>query len=384
MKVFLISSEPYGFPEAPLLGIFQKDLKDALASAGHEIIVLSPSGRSLKRIGAIRRVGRPPAVDGVIRNRAINAFPRVRFMEQRRFVSVGLRQFDEAVRKYGRPDLVHAHNAVYAGFLAQAIASKHGLPFVLTEHSSWILKRVYRSSFKRLIDQCYKAADAVVAVSKHLKDALCDGYGVKDCTVIPNILPTEFSSAAPRDSGNHTTFINVGSLDENKNQSALIKAFARLLPAYPEARLVLIGDGPARKALGDLTRALGVEAEVIFRGQLTRDQVLRDLETSSVFVLSSLVETFGVVVIEALATGLPVIATPCGGPEGVIDPGINGLYARGTGSADIYQAMLCFMQTRSTFDPEAIANAAKRRYSPDVVASSTVALYKSVLANQGA
>lgn len=380
MRIFLISSEPYGFPEAPLLGVFQKDLKEALDCAGHEVIVLSPSGRSLRRLGTIMGAGRPSTLNGVIRNDTINFFPRFRPLEMRMFLSEGQRQFKKAASSFGKPDVIHAHNAIYAGFLAQALSKRHRIPFVLTEHSSWILKNSYRGDLKRRIDECYEDADQVVAVSENLKSVLQTEYGVADCAVIPNILPSEFYGTDPSAVRKEATFINVGSLDANKNQAQLIKAFARLLPEYPGARLILVGDGPARTMLADLAKSLNVENDVVFRGQITRDKVLEEFEKSTAFVLSSLFETFGVVVIEAMATGLPVIATPCGGPEGIIEPGVNGLLARGSDGEAIYQAMCRFLETEDTFDRKAIAMSTREQYSPKEVASKTVAIYKSVQA----
>lgn len=91
--------------------------------------------------------------------------------------------------------------------------------------------------------------------------------------------------------------------------------FARVLEQYPDLLLEIGGDGPEKTKLEELVTKLGINKNIKFLGQLTRDEVKNKMnEESSAFVLSSEYETFGVVVVEALALGKPVIATKCGGP----------------------------------------------------------------------
>jgi glycosyltransferase involved in cell wall biosynthesis len=114
-------------------------------------------------------------------------------------------------------------------------------------------------------------------------------------------------------------FIFTGRLVDWKAIDLLIEAFARVLK-QTDATLELIGDGPSRSSLETLARSLGIEGKVIFSGWQSQAECARRMRSSDVFVLPSLKECGGAVVLEAMASGLPVVATAWGGPLDYLDP----------------------------------------------------------------
>ena len=108
-------------------------------------------------------------------------------------------------------------------------------------------------------------------------------------------------------------FISVGSLNEVKGFDTLLKAFANSFDN--EAQLIIIGDGPLKDTLIKQAKELSITDRVYFKGRLSREEIVKCLSNANAFVLASRSETFGVSYIEAMAMGLPVIATRCGGPD---------------------------------------------------------------------
>jgi glycosyltransferase involved in cell wall biosynthesis len=121
-------------------------------------------------------------------------------------------------------------------------------------------------------------------------------------------------------------FLYCGRLSREKGVSLLIGAFAHALYAVPDAQLRIVGDGPERAALERLVESLDIDDNVTFIGQLPRDQIEDELAGAWALVAPSLwAEPFGLVVLEAIVHGVPVIASAAGGPSELIEDGVSGL-----------------------------------------------------------
>lgn len=121
------------------------------------------------------------------------------------------------------------------------------------------------------------------------------------------------------------TIVTVGRIDENKNQALLLRAFARIAADYPDYQILLYGKGDQEENLKRLAGDLGIAERVTFAGNIS--DVADKIRKAGVFVLTSNTEGMPNALIEAMVSGLPVIATdcPCGGPRDLIDHGKNGL-----------------------------------------------------------
>ncbi|MGD0497275.1 MAG: glycosyltransferase [Bryobacteraceae bacterium] len=229
-----------------------------------------------------------------------------------------------------RPDVIHAHNALYAGLAARAIAKQLGIPYIVTEHSAALLMGTASPAAIGLARKVYADAHAVVAVSAALARAITPYAGGNPVRVIPNVVDADFFAPPPAPRGqSRFKVLAVGDLSPNKGFDVLIRAFAAQFRGAPEYELVIGGEGPAQSKLKALARECGIAGQATFPGELTRQQVREAMWSAHVLVISSYYETFGVVAIEAIATGMPVIATRCGGPEDVITPEIGWLVSPG-------------------------------------------------------
>lgn len=196
-----------------------------------------------------------------------------------------------------------------------------GIPFIHTEHSSSIVERkLSTQGRKRLIEVC-REASAVFAVSKPLADAMRE-YGVdREIHVAHNPVQLEtftHSAIEPRfPISEGIRFVTVGWLLAGKDHEILLRAFSELCKQLPDATLDIVGDGPLLEPLRALSRTLSVAHRVTFRHTESRSEVAKILAASHVYVHSSRSETFGVALVEAWASGLPVVTFECGGVSGL-------------------------------------------------------------------
>ncbi len=212
----------------------------------------------------------------------------------------------------------------WSGTGTRLAVSEHGLA------RSRQQTRTIRSRFlPALMRRAYPRADAVVAVSQGVADDLAGSIGLprSRIRVVYNPIVTERLLALSRLPVRHPGFstgappvvLAAGRLTAEKGFSSLIRAFAQLRAARP-ARLVILGEGELRAELQTLVAQVGLEADVLLPGFV--DNPYAWMRHASVFVLSSLWEGFGNVLVEAMACGAPVVSTDCpGGPAEILENG---------------------------------------------------------------
>ena len=163
-------------------------------------------------------------------------------------------------------------------------------------------------------------ADAIVVMTEAARQFYLRRADVP-IHVIPNMVHPNTRAFVQRDDGQR--IISHGRLHSIKGLDVLIQAFARVNAALPQSHLLLVGDGPERAKLGQLIASLGLQHAVSMPG--STHQIDKALALSDVYVMPSLSEAFGNALVEAMAAGLPVIATDCDGPMSIIRSGENGL-----------------------------------------------------------
>ncbi len=387
MHVLIVPSESVAASWSPLGGVFQLDLADAMRSAGVRVGILSvgkvPIAYLLKPTGVPRFEDRA----GVAIHRRYLRLPFPQSLDRgmrlgRLYSWIAQRAFSRYVDRHGRPDVIHAHNVRYGGYIARELSATSGIPYFVTEHSSeYVSGRVIGPDVRRFHDVLQGAA-GVSAVSRAFAEIIstATGFASARISVLPNPLPQEFvhelPDIRPRVSP-ELTFMHVGELVAIKNQELLLRAFARAFPAGG-ARLRIVGGGPLHAPLLALAAALGIERRVEFLGRLPRSGVVDALRSADVFVLSSHAETFGVVLLEALACGVPVIATACGGPQDIVQPDM-GLLVPTNDIEAMAGAMRQLHHAPRMFDAHALATAVRSRYGPLVVARRYVEWFQKRL-----
>ena len=330
MHILIIPSEHYVTPQAPLGAIFQHQQAHALKEKGIKVGVVSagfvpfrkqfspypyPSFEDDGSVNTYRCYKRI-LIPGRIANKVFWKY----------LIKLYLKLFKKYIKDQGMPDIIHTHNCLYAGAIALKIKERYGIPYLITEHSSAYVRGLISNHQARLIKRVLKNANVKTVVSTRFGSLLENLFGADACPNYPifNLLDERFENEKNilkgiKENQDIFTFLNIANLDANKNQSDFLDAFARKFKGNSKVRLKIGGDGPLRGQLETQAKALGIENQVTFTGMLRREEVLFEMQDCDVFVLPSIVETFGVVLIEALACGKPVIATKCGGPEDIIN-----------------------------------------------------------------
>lgn len=396
MHILFIPSGRFITFEEPLAGIFQRDQAQALKRAGLKVGIAAPNPRSLRWL-MVQHRGWPRGIE-VIEDEGVPVYRcqtwrwipgRVPYLGAQQIIISGKKLFSRYVSDHGIPDLIHAHNSLYAGVVAIHLERHYGVPFVLTENSSAYLTNKIRRWQKGLVRSVLNDASARLVVSRHLGKALEQAFHdvASPWEWMPNILDRLFEHqdalGGEMPSIQRTfRFLTIGNLVPVKGHEILLKAFAWAFKDKPYVHLRIGGDGPLLRRLEALCQNLGIERQVRFLGKLTREQVLAEMRASDVFVLASLHETFGVVLIEALACGKPVIATSCGGPEEIVNASNGILVPRGDEVA-LGRAMLQMMDSIASYDRETIRQNCLALFGEAAIVGRLLEVYERVLKGKG-
>jgi L-malate glycosyltransferase len=235
-----------------------------------------------------------------------------------------------------RVDLIQAHQYTPFFYAAAARLLSPRAAILLTEHGRHHpdFPRLKRKLANRLL---LRRRDRVVAVGQAVRGALVanDGFPARRVQVIyngidlsPFAVPHDDRRSIRREMGvgdEDFVILQVARLDYLKDHATAIRTLAQIIPQRTDARLVLVGEGPELNAIQELIRLHQVETQVRLLG--LRKDVARLLSAADLFLLTSISEGIPLTVIEAMAAGLPVVATQVGGMAEVVENGVTGLLA---------------------------------------------------------
>ncbi len=276
-----------------------------------------------------------------------------------------------------RPDVVNVHFITSEALYFARLQRLFGYRLVLSAHGSDLL--LPQMSWQGALPELLRRADAVTAVSEEVRRAVIreGGLSEDDVDVIPNGIDIEYWRPAQACQRKGT--VAVGRLESVKGFDLLLHAFAGLSARGSRTSLTFIGDGPQHAALRDLADDLEIADRVEFTGRLDRDAVRRRLHAAELFVMPSRSEGLPLALLEAMACGLPVVATRVGGMPEVVGSDA-GLCVEPEDPGALEQGM-----RRLLDDPEgaaALGRAALARaqdFSAEVVGRPFLALYERVL-----
>lgn len=385
MHVLIVPSW-YPRNHADVSGSFFREQAIALAKHGCRVGVIYPELRSIRNWRSL--FSTPSGVyvekdEGVhtYRSRGMNWFPRTVGPRSKLFAYHGDLLFERYVKENGIPDIVHVQSLLYGGIIADKIYKRYGVPFVVTEHSSAFARKLVSRKELNLAKEVAINASRCFAVSQPFAKLLDKILNLKGgrWEEMPNIVRDEFIKfPISRNDRKYFEFINIALMVKGKRQDILISAFSEVCKSNPNVKLTLGGDGKERSLLEELARVLGVAEKVTFTGLMSREQVLLAMSAADAFVLSSSYETFGVVVVEALALGKPVIATRCGGPESILHEG-DGILVPVDDVNGLADAMRQLMINFRDYDSERIRSACSDRFSETAIASRLKQVYKEIV-----
>lgn len=417
MHILIIPSEEF-IPEYNKLdGIFQYHQAVILKEAGHKVGVLSVKlsfsipmiikGTFFKLIGkkaanatddykasyllklGAKKIFQPQLyvtkeeTDGLSVYRVDGLFfrPPVNNKNHISWVKAGMVCFKEYIRANGKPDVIHAHNGIYAGMLAQKIYEKFALRYIITEHSStYALKMADEPTLHR-VKKAYDKASGLFAVSEAFAQLLNNLFSFGRFHYLPNVLDQHLEKKKFQPLENKKDkfiFLHIAGLLPVKDQPTLLKAFKKVADENNHVELWIGGGGELLDELKQQTENLHISNSVKFLGVLNRDEVISRIQACDCFVLSSRYETFGVVVIEAMLFGKPVIVTRCGVGQNIVDDKIGYVVDVGN-EGQLADAMLKMISTHSNYNPDYIRDYTIKNFGKERFLQNINKIYKAVV-----
>lgn len=261
---------------------------------------------------------------------------------------------NEVLITKGGIDILHFHSCFWAGVCAPYIKKVFNIPYIITEHTSIYHSKKIKSSYIRYIYNAYKNANKLISVSSSLKGEMLEILD-RDIEVIYNFIDGDIFRIINKnyiDTSKKIVFFSLAFLVDGKGFDELIKACEYLVKNNYDFLLEIGGDGYLRKQLEKYVFEKKIGIYVKFLGMLSREEVLLKMNKCDVFILPSSYETFGVVYIEALACGKPVISVKNGGSEEIVNEKVGILIDRcdHIQIAAAMKKMICSIQTYdSTF-----------------------------------
>lgn len=240
-----------------------------------------------------------------------------------------------------KPDIVHAHTPFLMGYCAWRAARKLKVPLVGTFHTpideyvmyiarhSKLSQKILRKIAKEYQDWFYNKCDVIIVPAKSAAGYI-DIKG-KDIVVVSNGIDLSRYGTAGReefreryDLGSSPVILHGGRLSFEKRIDFVIRAMPEIRKSVPDARLLIVGKGPAKTFLEDTAKEYGVQDSVIFAGYVSDADFPKAFAASDVLAINSPVETQSLIVLEALATGIPVVGADAGAIPDAVIPGENG------------------------------------------------------------
>jgi 1,4-alpha-glucan branching enzyme len=315
------------------------------------------------------------------------------------FSQISSREIDKICRDYGI-DIVHGQSPSSYGY---SLLRRGDLPFVVTLHGTsfgefasyfdvplsfidrtLISNAAFEMLFAFLTCIEYRCADRVIAVSKATAEETVRFYRLPRERVVAihnGIDLPSFTDSRVAEGSQEHTILSVGRLSWRKGYKYLIDAMPYVLSEYPNANLLLVGDGIQKIHLQQHTRKLGIENSVFFLGKVSADRLYSLYHGADVYVQPSLYEPFGIAILEAMSMGKAVVATCVGGIPELIRNGVEGLLVEPGSSLQLTRAITDVFSD-SSCKKRFGGNARKRverEFTWEAIAKKTLEFYTNLL-----
>lgn len=296
------------------------------------------------------------------------------------------------------PDIVHSQCEFFTFGFAYRIARECGCPIVHTYHTMYEHYTQYlirnKAIGSRIITPLIKLRllniDGIIAPTAKIKENLKNHLIVKNVKIIPTgidlskfhakITPEERSElkakyGIPED---HKILVNIGRMGQEKNIDELLRFFKKLKETIPAITFLLVGDGPYKKSLVQLTSSLGIDKDVIFTGAVSPDDVRRYYQLGDIFLSASTSETQGLTYVEALANGTCEVCKKDECLDGVLIHGLNGyIYDTEEEFIESTTRLLQDDPLRKQFSKD--AELSSKKFSKEHFGREVLAFYESIL-----
>lgn len=369
----IVAPEWYPWPERPGYGGFCREQARAIAELHDPVVLTWISDDRLRSPVQVT-----DAVESGLRTLRVRfrhtSLAKVPMIEKLGGVLIALRR----LRREGWiADVVHGHEYT-ADRPAALAAALMRTPLVISEHASALALGELSPHQLGYARRAFKRATVVCAASESLAQSIVPLADTTPVRVVSSPVDTRVFQPPDHRQRAATRLLSVGNLLEVKGHRYLLDAMKMLLDRDNTFALDIVGDGALRGCLEQQARDLGIAASVTFWGRLEREEVAARMREADVFVLPSLWETQGCVLLEAMASGLPSVATRVGGTPEVVDDKAGVLVEPRSASA-LAEGISQLTRSRGAYDGQAMHAQAVDRYGYAAIAQAWTEVYAFAL-----
>nr|MDK2851243.1 hypothetical protein [Candidatus Cloacimonadota bacterium] len=272
-----------------------------------------------------------------------------------------------------KPDLIYALVTFPAGFIAQQLAEKWDVPYIIAEHSGPFPfpEFLHKGKLSDLLAKPIQNASKIIAVSNYIKEQILF-YTGREADVIPNMVDTNFwVPSSKQESRDEIRLFSMSTFTQAKGVEDLLEALYILWKKRFKFSMVWAGDGPLYAQIKKNAAKLPIK----FCGTLNKMQARTQYQKSDLYVMPSRIESFSMVLIEAMSCGIPSVATDCGGPADIINA-TTGILCKSNNPGSIANAIISFKDQQNRFDAGKIRTYCLNHYSENIVCKKLISAFE--------
>lgn len=368
------------------VGSFWREQAIGVSKQNCKVGVIYPELESLRSRRKIRLIPKFDFKDdeGVLTYRYLwtNWFIKLRHLQITSYKILGMILFKKYIKEHGLPDIIHCQSIFNAGFLGEYIYNIYKIDYIINEVNSGFLfknqglQKYYKDAVRitNKSKECYTVSNKY---AKYLNEELPNKLKWK---VHHNIVSNKFLNAklVPR-KNKKFVFLSIARLHKVKNLGLIIKSFKIFNNEVENSELRFIGVGSEYDHLKKLSINLNIESQVKFLGRIDRKNLINEINDSNALVHSCPYETFGVVFVEALALGRPIVAVRSPGSSDILTKEVGILSENN--EISMSNSMIEIFKRYNEFDPFYIRKYCKKNFSEDFLSKKMLDNYNSILSN---
>ena len=375
MKVLVI---PTWYPsgEDKLMGAYHKDFTNALNRNGIKADMLyierERLSKPLKYLFLKKKYVEHEKNYDVYKYRMLNYAPINFDLEIKKYTNKLLKAVKEYIRINGKPDILHAQVILPAGYATYVVGKKLNIPVIVTEHCGNV-ERFFKPPLNKYTDEMLGNV-VFTTVSKYMQKIVLK-YTDK-CEVLPNLVDIDnYVNYGKRKIENRFNLVSLCALREGKKIDNIFKAIKKIDDI--NIHLDVIGDGFYEKYYKDECKKLGLNDKVNFLGRLDKVEISKMFKHEHALVISSELESFAIPGIEALASGIPVVATKCLGPEEYINDK-NGVLCEKNDVDSLKKAIIYMYNNYDKYDADYLRESVSM-FSEEEVIKKAKSIYEEMV-----
>lgn len=375
-------------------GQFFQDHAEALAEAGFHVDILVNRIVGFTKLRFSERFTlKRFHISNVNGTKVIRSFylkwPKSELLNIRSWANSTVKLFQKYQAAFGKPDIILAHSAIWAGYAASQISTFCGIPYIITEHRSRFTgltaeaKNFVRDAYQPFLEEAFRGARRIITVSDALHASIRKfAREDQEILTIPNLVDTSYFIPPAERQRDPFTILSIGRLEHEKGMDLIIQAFDQLAGEIPGATLRIVGKGPLESHLKTMASKVNSSESIRFLGHLAPAQLLAEIQQARVLAVASRFEAFGVVFIEAMSSGMPVLAARAGGPETFVTD-MAGKVVESDSVSAVYVGLKSIYNNYEDYDPVKIREYVVAHFSRQAVMRKYTELIQEICHDKG-